>query len=78
MRGGNAGVGFGRAAQQIQGLVGPTLADPQAPKLDQGVDALAVLPQRAGVLLGRLKCAACPFQGPSLLEQDMRQSLGLG
>ncbi len=78
MRSGDPGVGLGRAPQQPQGFVGSTLADPQAPELDQGVGAVAILSQRPGVVLGRLRRAARTLQSPSLLDQDVRQSLGLG
>ncbi len=75
---GDPGIGLGRPPEQRQGLVGSALADPKAPEMDQGVDAIAILSQRSGVLFGRLRRAARPLERPSLLEQDTRQGLGLG
>ncbi len=77
VRSGDPGVGLGRAPQELQGFVGAAVTDPQASEPDQGVGAVAILPQRPGVVLSRFLRAARRFQSPSLLEQDVRQSLGL-
>jgi hypothetical protein len=71
MHGGDPGVGLGGAPEERQGFVGPALADPQSPELDQGAHAVPILAQRPLVLRDRLARAACPLQGPSLLEQDL-------